>query len=204
MISPLLANIDLHWFEKAFYHRDGPGSWANARIVRYADDFVVLARWMSPRLVTGLESTWEVRFRLTINREKTKVVLLHHPKTSLDFLGFTLRSDRDRRGRDFGDRNVVPSEKSLGRVRDKLRFLTGPSPCGKPVRWLVQDLNGDLRGWSGYFRYGYPSQAYHKVNGWVQGRLESHWNRRSPRLYRPPQGTSFYAHVQQLGLLTLR
>ena len=121
----MLANIDLHWFEKAFYHRDGPGSWANARIVRYADDFVVLARWMSPRLVTGLESTWEVRFRLTINREKTKVVLLHHPKTSLDFLGFTLRSDRDRRGRDFGDRNVVPSEKSLGRVRDKLRFLTG-------------------------------------------------------------------------------
>ena len=43
-----------------------------------------------------------------------------------------------------------------------------------------------------------------RVNPGVQGRLESHWNRRSPRLYRPPQGTSFYAHVQQLGLLILR
>ena len=133
MISPLLANIYLHWFEKAFYRKDGPDSWANARIVRYADDFVVLARWMSPRLVTWLESKLEVRFRLTINREKTKVVLLHQPKTSLDFLGFTLRYDWDLRGRDSCYLNVVPSEKSLGRLRDKLRLLTGPSQCWKPV-----------------------------------------------------------------------
>ena len=42
---PLLANVYLHWFEKAFARRDGPGTWANAKLVRYADDFVVLARY---------------------------------------------------------------------------------------------------------------------------------------------------------------
>ena len=51
MISPLLANLYLHWFEKRFYSSDGPGRWANAKLVRYADDFVVLARYQSRQLV---------------------------------------------------------------------------------------------------------------------------------------------------------
>ena len=44
VISPLLANIYLHGFDSAFHGPDGPAQWANARLVRYADDFVVLAR----------------------------------------------------------------------------------------------------------------------------------------------------------------
>ena len=48
VISPLLANIYLHWFEKVFHSASGPGTWAKARIVRYADDFVVLARYREP------------------------------------------------------------------------------------------------------------------------------------------------------------
>jgi len=48
VISPLLANIYLHWFEKAFYRPDGPATWAHAKIVRYADDFVILARYVGP------------------------------------------------------------------------------------------------------------------------------------------------------------
>jgi RNA-directed DNA polymerase len=47
VISPLLANLYLHWFEKSFRRGDGPGTWAKARLVRYADDFVVLARYQS-------------------------------------------------------------------------------------------------------------------------------------------------------------
>jgi RNA-directed DNA polymerase len=41
VISPLLANIYLHWFDKVFHFRDGPATWAKARLVRYADDLVV-------------------------------------------------------------------------------------------------------------------------------------------------------------------
>ena len=55
MISPLLANLYLHWFDRAFHAPDGPGQWAKARLVRYADDFVVLARSMGPRLIAWLE-----------------------------------------------------------------------------------------------------------------------------------------------------
>jgi RNA-directed DNA polymerase len=76
VISPLLANIYLHWFEVLFHRADGSASWANASIVRYADDFVVLARYQGERLRDWIESTLEGRFELTINREKTKVVCL--------------------------------------------------------------------------------------------------------------------------------
>ena len=45
VISPLLANLYLHWFDKVFHRPDGPAQWAEAKLVRYADDFVVLARY---------------------------------------------------------------------------------------------------------------------------------------------------------------
>ena len=70
VISPLLANIYLHWFEKAFHGQDGPAKWAKAKIVRYADDFVILARYVGTRLIGWTESLLEGRFRLTVNREK--------------------------------------------------------------------------------------------------------------------------------------
>lgn len=204
VISPLLANLYLHWFERAFHGPEGPAQWANARIVRYADDFVVLARWMGPRLVQWLESQLEGRFRLTINREKTRVVRLSETGTSLDFLGFTLRYDRDRCGRARRYLNVVPAKKSLARLRDRLRELTGPQQCWKSTPVVVAELNQFLRGWGAYFRYGYPSQAFHQVNGWARDRLHRHLQRRSQRRYRLPQGSSYYAQLQALGLLTLR
>ena len=98
MISPLLANIYLHWFDKAFHRADGPAQWAKAKLVRYADDFVVLARYQSQRLRGFLEAKLEGWLGLTVNREKTRVVELKEPKASLDFLGYTFRFDRDRHG----------------------------------------------------------------------------------------------------------
>ena len=83
-----------------FHRTDGPGTWANAKMVRYADDFVVLARYQGRRLTDWIEGTLEGRFRLTINREKTRIVKMHQPGASLNFLGFTLRYDRDLHGRD--------------------------------------------------------------------------------------------------------
>src|SRR5437867_8087216 len=50
VLSPLLANIYLHWFDHLFQRADGPAQWAKAKLVRYADDFVVLARYISPQL----------------------------------------------------------------------------------------------------------------------------------------------------------
>lgn len=94
VISPLLANLYLHWFDKIFNGASGPQRWANARIVRYADDFVIMARNVGSRIVEFTETALEERFGLRINREKTRCVDLVKPGESLNFLGFTYRMIR--------------------------------------------------------------------------------------------------------------
>ena len=59
VLSPLLANIYLHWFDHLFQRADGPAQWAKAKLVRYADDFVVLARYISPQLRGWIEGKLE-------------------------------------------------------------------------------------------------------------------------------------------------
>ena len=204
VISPLLANLYLHWFEKLFVRRDGPGTWANAKLVRYADDFVVLARYQSRSLIDWIERTLEGRFHLTINREKTRVVSLRAAGASLNFLGFTLRYDRDLHGRDRRYLNVIPSAKAQARARDKLRELTGPRRCFVPIPDLIRDANRFLGGWGNYFRHGYPAATFPKLNGFVVSRLTRHLQRRSQRPFRPPAGETFYAHLQRLGLRLLK
>jgi RNA-directed DNA polymerase len=200
VISPLLANIYLHWFEKAFQGPEGPATWAKAKIVRYADDFVVLARYVGSRLTTWIESQLEGRFRLTINRKKTRVVNLNKPGASLDFLGFTLRYDRDLKGRRHRYLNVFPSRKALARLRDRLRDMTGPRSGWKPLPDLIGEINRYLVGWEQYFRHGYPTRAFHAANGFVQQRLWRHLCRRSQRRYRVPTDQTWYAHLRQQGL----
>ena len=73
-----------------FHRKSGPRHWANARLVRYADDFVVMARYQGPRIDEWLDAKLEGWLGLSINREKTKVVNLDQAE-SLDFLGFTFR-----------------------------------------------------------------------------------------------------------------
>jgi len=134
VISPLLANLYLHWFEKLFYRSDGPGRWANAKLVRYADDFVVLARYQTRRLIDWIEGKLEGKSQLTVNREKTRIVKLHEPGQSLNVLGFALRYDRDLFGRDRRYLNVFPSAKAMDRAHEKVRELTGPKRCFVPIR----------------------------------------------------------------------
>lgn len=199
VISPLLSNIYLHWFDKVFYRTEGPGQWANAKLVRYADDFVVLARHQTTALAQFIESKLEQWMGLELNREKTRVVDLKQVGASLDFLGYTFRYDRSR----FGPSrylNVVPSKKALKTERAALRDLTSSRFCFKPVPTLIQDLNRNLQGWAAYFRFGYPRVAYHNLNYYVQQRLRNHLRRRSQRPYRAPKDVSLYAHLRALGL----
>jgi RNA-directed DNA polymerase len=203
VISPLLANIYLHWFEKAFHKPDGPAHWAKAKIVRYADDFVVLARYQSTRLKDWIEGQLEGRFGLTVNREKTRVVKLNAPGATLDFLGFTLRYERDLHGRDRKYLNVFPSRKALARARDRLRNLTGPQRCLLPIPEMIAEVNQWSRSWANYFRHGYPRMAFRHLNWFTQQRLMRHLRRRSQRPFQKPEGTTFYAHLHALGLKTL-
>ena len=200
VISPLLANIYLHWFEKAFYKPDGPGTWAKAQLVRYADDFVILARYQTTRLREWVESQLEGRFRLTINREKTRVVKLHEVGASVNFLGFTFRYDRDLYGRIRRYLNLFPAKKSLLRAKEKIRLLTRSSRCGLPITQVIEELNRFLRGWKRYFAFGYPRQAFRGLNWYLQGKVFRHLRRRSQRPFRVSEGQTVAAQLQALGL----
>ena len=199
-ISPLLSNVYLHWFEYAFHLKSGPHHWASAKIVRYADDFVILARYQGPFLVSWIENTLESRFNLTLNREKTKIVNVDASYASLDFLGYSFRYDRDLHGRDRHYLNIQPSRKSMARAREKVRELTATKRCFMPVVEMIDEVNSWLGGWTTYFDYGYPRVAFRAIHSYVVCRLTNHLKRRSQRAYRPPVGKSFYAHLHDLGL----
>jgi RNA-directed DNA polymerase len=199
VISPLLSNIYLHWFDKVFYRTDGPGQWANAKLVRYADDFVVLARYQSRQLAEFIESKLEQWMSLELNREKTRVVHVRQGGASLDFLGYTFRYERSWNGRP-AYMKVLPSKQALLKQRAAVRALTASRYGSKPLPELIQGLNRSLHGWAEYFRFGHPSKAYGNLNYYVQQRLRIHLRRRSQRPYRAPEGVSLYAHLRDLGL----
>lgn len=203
VISPLLANIFLHWFDKFFHGPQGPAQWAKAQLVRYADDLVVLAHFQGERLRRWIEQTLEGRMGLEINREKTRVVDLKAPGESLDFLGYTFRYYRDLKGRDFLYLNVAPSKKSVVREQAALRQQTSCRRCYMPLPVLIKHINVHLLGWANYFSFGYPRVAKRQINRFVRDRLVRHLRRRSQRPYRPPEGVSFYKHLSDLGLVYL-
>lgn len=204
VISPLLANIYLHWFDRVFHFPSGPATWAKARLVRYADDFVVMARYQEQELAAFIETKLEDWMGLSLNREKTRIIAdLRAEGASLDFLGYTFRYDRDLQGRRHKYLNVLPSKKALARERAALRRMTDKRVCYKPLPELIAELNRHLKGWANYFSFGYPRRAYREVNRYVMLRMISHLKRRSQRPYRPPEGISLYHHLHRLGLVYL-
>jgi len=200
VISPLLSNLYLHWFDKVFHRTDGPAHWAKAKLVRYADDFVVLARFISPKLIDWIETKLQDWMKLEINREKTRVVDLKQAGASLDFLGFTFRYDRDRYGRDHTYLNVGPSKKAVAKEREAVRQMVSSRTCFQPLPELIATLNRHLDGWANYFRFGSPRDAFRQINRFVRQRLTRHAQRRSQRPFRPPEGVSYYEHFKRVGL----
>jgi RNA-directed DNA polymerase len=203
VISPLLANLYLHWFDRVFHFPSGPAHWANARLVRYADDFVVMARYQGKELVGFIETKLEGWMGLKINRDKTRVVNLKAEGARLDFLGYTFRYYRVLKGRDWKYLNMAPSQKALAREREQLRQMTSARMGFKPLPVLIGELNRHLTGWANYFAVGYPRMAYREINWHVRSRLAVHLHRRSQRPFRPPAGITLNAQLARMGLVYL-
>ena len=171
--------------------------------MRYADDFVVLARFQGVPLRGWIESKLEGWLGLEINREKTRVVSLREQGASLDFLGFTFRYYDDLQGRPWRYLNVSPSGKALQKERGKLHEMTNRRQGLKPIPQLIAELNRHLEGWRNYFDFGYPRVAFGAINAYVRGRLVQHLRRRSQRPFRPPEGVSYYEQLKRFGLIRL-
>jgi RNA-directed DNA polymerase len=201
VISPLLANIYLHWFDKRFHAKDGPAQWAKARLVRYADDFVVMARYQGPQLVEWVEKTLEDWLGLTINRNKTRIVNLSEAGTHLDFLGYQFRYNRDRFGRDTRYLHWGASAKSLSREKAVLTEMTASRQGLKPIAQLITQINRHVKGWMNYFSLGYPYEVFQKIGHHVRSRMIRHLRGRSQRPFRIPEEATWYGALTDLGLV---
>lgn len=203
VISPLLSNLYLHEMDRRWQASGGPRQRWNARLVRYADDFVVLARYIGEPIQRFLIELLEGELGLKLNREKTRAVDLRGEGASLDFLGYTFRYHRDDRfgtGRKY--LHLAPSVKSEKRLRERLHRMTDHRERG-PVPYLVKDLNRVMRGWGNYFCLGYPGKSYSRINWYVGARIIAHLRGRSQRPWRRHTGETWYAALMRLGLYRL-
>jgi RNA-directed DNA polymerase len=204
IISPLLANLYMHWFDKVFHSSEGPGTTAKATLVRYADDFVILARYMTKGIKSWVENTLERRFCLKINQEKTKVVHLKEPKSKLNFLGFTLRKVKLRRNPKRKFYLIAPSDKSLKRAKERIREHTSSENGYKAIPDIVKGLNRFLMGWGNYFAKGHPSEAFAEINEYVHNCMYEFLQRRSQRGYKKrDKSQTWYQFIKGLGIIQL-
>lgn len=204
VISPLLANAYLHWLDKLFMEPSGPGQWAGARIVRYADDFQIFARHITPRITAWVTDLLERRMGLQLNAEKTKIVRVQLGGETLDFLGYRFQWERSWWKGGPPWLSLMPSLRSQQRFRDRVRGLTGTNRTSLPIGKICMQLNRYLSGWVQYFGAFNRGKVIGKADNYVADRLVRHLMRRSQRGVRPPHEMKWYQFVHKhLGIKLL-
>ncbi|MBW6511449.1 MAG: group II intron reverse transcriptase/maturase [Desulfuromonadaceae bacterium] len=174
VISPLLANLYLHILDR-IWERNNLQQRLGARIVRYADDIVILCRrGKSEQAMTVLRQILE-RLQLTLNETKTNVVNAFEGK--FDFLGFTIWMGKSRKSGKMYP-HVQPSKKSEQKVKDRITALTKRERTIMPLEWVVNEVNAMVRGWVGYFHYRNCSQTLGRIRNHLEQRLITHLRKR--------------------------
>lgn len=166
VISPLLSNLYLHVLDRQ-WETEGLEKRLGARIVRYADDVVILCRYGTERPFEKLHEAVD-RLGLKLNEVKTRVVDTF--RGEFDFLGFAIRMGKSKRtGRYYP--HVQPSRKSIQTVKDRVTELTARSRTIVPMETLVKEVNTTVRGWVGYFHYRNCSKTMSRIRYHVEERL---------------------------------
>jgi group II intron reverse transcriptase/maturase len=167
-ISPLLANIALHRLDQAFQNdRQLMG-----RLVRYADDFVVVCSTRQQAEVGQRRAaTVLAGLGLRLSPEKTRIVELTRGKEGLDFLGFHLHKVESWKWRGKWYLQRWPSTRAMNRIRSRIRELTDRRYSGLPIDAAVERLNPVLRGWGNYFRHGNSAKKFAQIDSYVHERL---------------------------------
>ena len=165
-ISPLLANLYMRRFILG-WKQQGWEERLEARIVNYADDFVILCRGSAQEARERMQKIMGV-LKLTVNEKKTKTCRV--TEESFDFLGYTIGwCYSPRTGRAYlGTR---PAKKRIQRICAEVSERTGRSTLRDRTADVVADLNRKLRGWANYFCLGPVSKAYRAVDGHTRHRL---------------------------------
>ena len=198
VVSPLLANLYINRMLKGFRQTGREGQF-KARIVNYADDFVILSRG---KAAEALEWTRGVlaRLKLTLNEKKTSIRNARQER--FDFLGYTFGPHFSRRtgGQYLGYR---PSPKSVKRFRENVREHLGRDNT-KPWEEVRDRLNQKLRGWAQYFQLGRPWNVFEVLDEYVEDRVR-HFLRKRHKV--SSQGTRQFSRKRiygKLGVFRLR
>jgi group II intron reverse transcriptase/maturase len=165
-ISPLLSNLYMRRFVRG-WKTLGYEQKFQARIVNYADDFVICCRGTAEQASTAMRDMMQ-RLKLTVNETKTKICRL--PEETFNFLGYTFgRCYAPKTGRAYlGTR---PSAKNIRKLCESVSTATQRRFTPLDADVLVGRLNCQLRGWANYFRLGPVSKAYRLVDAHVTNRL---------------------------------
>jgi RNA-directed DNA polymerase len=198
VISPLLANIYMHRFLRAWRQR-GRGVALRGRIVNYADDFGILTRGRAAEALDWARGVMDA-VGLTLNESKTR--LCDARTEHFDFLGYTFGPACYRKTGAVCTA-AAPSRKAVARLREKLRACLR-SDVVSPWPVVRTRLNRVLRGWSNYFRHGTRTQAYRAVDRFVETAVRQFLQRRHEV---PGRGTRRFPDSTiygELGVLRLR
>ena len=173
VISPLLSNCYLHLLDRIWEKHQL--RWKlKARIVRYADDFVVLC---AGKVDAPLSTVRHVlgRLDLTLNESKTRIVDAR--QESFNFLGFAIRVSKSWR---TGNRytHICPAPKSLAKIKGSITQLTARERTPIPIEAIVGSMNASLHGWVNYFHYRNSSGVLDKVRTHAEERLRTHLRKR--------------------------
>lgn len=197
VISPLLANIYINRLLKKFAASD-LGKKYGARIVNYADDFVVVCRKDAAE-VLAVVKRWLSAMKLTLN--ETKTCVRDARKEHFRFLGYELGPMvSSLTGRRY--LGAQPSKKALESIREKVRKILRPGRC-EPWTEIRDELNRMLRGWANYFAHGSPRKRFRSVDIHVNERARNFLRRR----HKLPKATARFTYQElhhKLGVLEVR
>jgi RNA-directed DNA polymerase len=173
VLSPLLANIYMHRFIKAFRkHRLGEKH--GAVLVTYADDLVILCRKDAAGALETIRG-WFESIGLKLNEQKTSVK--NARRESFDFLGHTFKMLHSYKTGALYP-GVIPSKKAVTRLKENVRSWLHRGNV-KPLPEVIMALNRKLRGWANYFQHGSVLRTRQKLDRFVYDRVRSFLRRRN-------------------------
>ena len=192
ILSPLLANIALSVLDDEFMRRwnqDMPDEQhrqkrarhglASYRLVRHADDFVVLVHGSreDAQALMGDVAGILGPMGLRLSKEKTHVVSIDE---DFDFLGFTIRRMR-KRGSQKRFVYTWPSAKAVASVKARIKTMTYRHTLNQDSGYLMEYLGRVLRGWANYFRYGVSKRVFNAIDSYAWERITA-WLRKKHRI----------------------
>jgi group II intron reverse transcriptase/maturase len=198
VISPCLCNVYLHRLDRQWATR------GHGVLVRFADDLLAMCRTRE-EAEAALIALREIlaELGLELKDAKTRIVHLEEGGEGVDFLGFHHRWVRANRAKHVQFLARWPSRKAMQHASDRVREITARERLLLPVEDIVQDLNGYLRGWAGYFRYGNSARHFNLIEHHAHNRLALFMAKRHQRTRAYGWRLVTYSSPNRLGLISL-